>query len=85
MICHSILVEVLHLLQRINIELQQQNATDVETFLHLPSYIFNFFPTIMIWMFTILLPLLISWADRYLVKHPTRSSENHDIMKKTFW
>ena len=73
------------LLQKINIGLQQQNATHVEAFLDLPPTIVRFIPTLMIWMFTLLLPLLISWTDRYLVKHLTRSSENHDIMKKTFW
>ena len=72
-------------IQKIDIGLQHRNATRIDIFQDLPSYIVHFLPTLMIWMFTIVLPLIISWTDRYLVGHWTRSSENHDIMKKTFW
>ena len=44
----------------------------------------DFLPTLMLWTFTALLPVVIAWAD-LLVGHWTRSGQNHAIMKKTFW
>ena len=72
-------------MQEINIGLQQQNSSGIAVLQVLPSYIHDFIPTLMIWMFSILLPNLIIWSDRFLLGHWTRSSENHDIMRKTFW
>ncbi len=55
-----------------------------EDILHLSSVVVDFLPTLMLWGFTALLPLLVAWSDRFL-GHWTRSEENHNIMKKTFW
>lgn len=52
--------------------------------LKLPAPIIDFLPTILLWSFTALLPLLVAYSDRWL-GHYTRSEENHNIMKKTFW
>ena len=52
--------------------------------LHLPSWIMDFLPTIMLWTFASLMPLLVAWSDRFL-GHYTRSAENHNIMRKTFF
>ena len=60
------------------------NVSKIADILQLPSYIVDFVPTLMVWGFTALLPLLVSWSDRFL-GHWTRSEENHSIMKKTFW
>jgi len=48
------------------------------------SWIQDFLPTVMLWSFTALLPLLVSYSDRWLGRW-TRSEENHSIMRKTFW
>jgi len=50
----------------------------------LPAWLTDFLPTLAIWSFTALLPVVVAYADR-LVGHKTRSGENHAIMKKTFW
>jgi len=50
----------------------------------IPTYITDFLPTLLLWSFTALLPLLVSYSIRYL-GHWTRSGENHSIMRKTFW
>lgn len=55
-----------------------------EEFRKLPSWLTDFLPTLAIWSFTALLPVVVAYADR-LVGHWTRSGENHAIMKKTFW
>ncbi len=52
--------------------------------LNLSSVIVDFLPTLMLLGFTALLPLLVAWSDRFL-GHWTRSEENHNIMKKSFW
>jgi len=52
--------------------------------LHLSQTVLNFLPTLILWGFTALLPLLVAWSDRFL-GHWFRSVENHNIMKKTFW
>jgi len=49
-----------------------------------PSAITDFLPTLMLWSFTALLPVLVAYTDRWM-GHWTRSDENHNIMKKTFW
>jgi hypothetical protein len=72
-------------LDKLDVGLHQGNTTRIGAFQGIPSYILDFIPTLMIWIFTMLLPGIISWTDRYLVGHSTQSSENHDIMKKTFW
>jgi len=48
------------------------------------SYIMDFLPTLILWSFTALLPLLVSYSDRWLGRW-TRSEENHSVMRKTFW
>ena len=53
-------------------------------FRDVPSWLTDFLPTLMLWSFTALLPVVVGWAD-LLVGHETRSGENHAIMKKTFW
>jgi len=55
-----------------------------ELFSNLPSLITNFLPTLMLWSFTALLPVVVAYSDR-LLGHWTRSGENHAVMKKTFW
>ena len=52
-------------------------------FRDVPSWLTDFLPTLMLWSFTALLPVVVGWAD-LLVGHETRSGENHAIMKKTF-
>ena len=64
--------------------LQIESIDNVGKALELPAVIVNFLPTLMVWGFTALLPVLVSWSDRFL-GHWTRSAENHAIMKKTFW
>ena len=44
--------------------------------LHLPAPIIDFLPTVMLWSFTALLPLLVAYSDRWLGLY-TRSEENH--------
>ena len=56
----------------------------IEHFRYLPVWLTDFLPTLMLWTFTALLPVVIAWAD-LLVGHWTRSGQNHAIMKKTFW
>ena len=34
--------------------------------LQLPSWIVDFLPTLMLWSFTALMPLLVAWSDRLL-------------------
>ena len=70
-------------LEKIDIGLQQRNSTGIGGFQG--NNFLDFIPTLLIWIFTMLLPRIISWTDRYLVGHCTQSSENHQIMKKTFW
>ena len=48
------------------------------------KWMLDFIPTLMTLAFTAILPLTISWSDRFL-GHWTRSEENHSIMRKTFW
>ena len=50
----------------------------------LPAVMTDFLPTLMIWTFTALLPVVVAYAD-LLVGHWTRSGQNHAVMKKTFW
>ena len=66
--------------------LPETNATKpiIEHFRYLPVWLTDFMPTLMLWTFTALLPVVIAWAD-LLVGHWTRSGQNHAIMKKTFW
>jgi len=50
----------------------------------LPAWLTDFLPTLAIWSFTAMLPVVVAYAD-ILVGHWTRSGQNHAIMKKTFW
>ncbi|XP_023327129.1 CSC1-like protein 2 [Eurytemora carolleeae] len=59
-------------------------STKTDLFSDLPSWLTDFLPTLMIWTFTALLPVLVAYSDR-LLGHWTRSGENHAVMKKTFW
>ena len=52
--------------------------------LNLPSWIVDFLPTLMLNSFATLMPLLVAWSDRFL-GHYTRSGENHNIMRKTYF
>jgi len=64
-----------------------QNDTDppiLDHIRYLPVWLTDFLPTLMIWTFTALLPVVVAYAD-LLVGHWTRSGQNHAIMKKTFW
>lgn len=38
----------------------------------LPSWLVDFLPTILLWSFTALLPLLVVWSDRFLGKQLMR-------------
>merc|ERR1719427_2616678 len=60
------------------------NPPLMEDFRYLPVWFTGFLPTLMIWTFTALLPVVVAYAD-LLVGHWTRSGRNHAIMKKTFW
>ena len=72
------------LLTQVNKIGEKINVGWLATELQLPSWIVDFLPTLMIWSFTALLPVLVAWSDRFL-GHWTRSAENHSIMKKVFW
>ena len=60
------------------------SVNDIGGALHLSPALASFVPTIMTLAFAAILPLTVSWSDRFL-GHRTRSEENHSIMKKTFW
>jgi len=72
------------LLTQLNTFGENINIGSLAESLKLPSWITDFLPTLLIWSFTALLPVLVSWSDRFL-GHWTRSAENHSIMKKVFW
>ena len=74
-----------------NFTAKQENIASNDTappildhFRYLPVWLTDFLPTLMIWTFTALLPVVVAYAD-LLVGHWTRSGQNHAIMKKTFW
>merc|ERR1719154_862742 len=50
----------------------------------IPSWIKDFIPTLMLWSFTALLPVLVAYSVRML-GFWYRSEENHSIMIKSFW
>jgi len=60
------------------------NSTEIDDLLALPSWLTDFLPTLLLWTFTAVLPVLVAYSDR-LLGHWTRSGENHAVMKKTFW
>ena len=64
------------------------NVTNIEegitTIVELPEMISSFIPTLIKLGYVSILPLIVSWSDRYL-GHWTRSEENHSVMKKSFW
>ena len=62
----------------------QNGTSPIDHIRQLPVWLTDFLPTLMLWTFTALLPVVIAWAD-LLVGHWTRSGQNHAIMKKTFW
>lgn len=43
----------------------------------------RFLPTLLLWTVAALMPVLVSYSDQF-VRHWTRSSENHTVMRKTF-
>nr|CAD7585978.1 unnamed protein product [Timema genevievae] len=43
----------------------------------------EFLPTLLLWTVSALMPVLVSYSDRFL-SHWTRSEQNHSIMNKTF-
>ena len=64
---------------------QTQEFVDIfDKEIELPSIVVNFLPSLLLWSFSTFMPILIAWSDRFL-GHWTRSEENHNIMKKTFW
>lgn len=77
---------ILNILQNLTrpSELPLNSTAPAHPFSDLPSLLTDFLPTLMIWTFTALLPVLVAYSDR-LLGHWTRSGENHAIMKKTFW
>jgi len=62
----------------INSILQTEDAVKI------PSWITDFIPTLLLWSFTALLPVLVAYSVRWL-GFWYRSEENHSIMIKTFW
>lgn len=44
---------------------------------------YQFLPTLLLWTVAALMPVLVSYSDQF-VRHWTRSSENHTVMRKTF-
>jgi len=50
----------------------------------IPSWITDFIPTLLLWSFTALMPVLVAYSVRWL-GFWYRSEENHSIMIKTFW
>ena len=50
----------------------------------IPAGLKDFLPTLMLWSFTALLPVLVAYSVRWL-GFWYRSEENHSIMIKTFW
>jgi len=55
-----------------------------EDAIKIPSWITDFIPTLLLWSFTALLPVLVAYSVRWL-GFWYRSEENHSIMIKTFW
>lgn len=43
----------------------------------------QFVPTVLIWTFSALLPIIVYYSDQY-IGHWTRSAEHHAVMRKTF-
>lgn len=60
------------------------SVNEIGRAIHAPSWLAGFIPTVMTLAFSAILPLVVSWSDRFL-GHWFRSQENHSIMKKTFW
>ncbi|XP_078000639.1 osmosensitive cation channel TMEM63C-like [Glandiceps talaboti] len=50
--------------------------------MHSP-FVSQFLPTLLLWTFSALLPLLVAWSSQFEA-HWTRSDENHMVMRKTF-
>ena len=80
----QITAELVSQINQISAELGIPSIDEVGKTLELPAIIATFLPTLMVLAFTALLPLLVSWSDRFL-GHWYRSDENHAIMKKVFW
>jgi len=55
-----------------------------EETIKIPSWITDFIPTLLLWSFTALMPVLVAYSVRWL-GFWYRSEENHSIMLKTFW
>ena len=47
-------------------------------------FISQFLPTLLLWTFAALLPLLVVYSSYYFEFHWTRTTLNHTIMRKTF-
>lgn len=69
-------------------EIGNDNVTNIEegikSIVELPDLVSSFIPTLIKLAYVSILPLIVSWSDRYL-GHWTRSEENHSVMKKSFW
>ncbi|XP_059161039.1 CSC1-like protein 2 isoform X3 [Physella acuta] len=67
----------LHTLDMLNIDITKP----VEN-LH-SAYLVQFLPTLLLWLFSALLPNIVYWSDQ-IIGHWTRTAEHHAIMRKTF-
>ena len=50
----------------------------------IPSWMLSYFPTIILMLFTMLMPSVIAWSVRYL-GHSYKSTENYLVLRNTFW
>ena len=86
--CLAILGALLGYTNSLITEIGNGNVTSVEegitTIVGLPEIMSSFIPTLINLGYVSILPLIVSWSDRYL-GHWTRSEENHSVMKKSFW
>ncbi|KAK6998840.1 CSC1-like protein 2 isoform X2 [Biomphalaria glabrata] len=67
----------LHTLDMLNIDIKKP----VEN-LH-SAYLVQFLPTLLLWIFSALLPSIVYWSDQ-IIGHWTKTAEHHAIMRKTF-
>lgn len=68
----------LHTLDLLNINLSKK----VDENLH-SAYLVQFLPTLLLWIFSALLPNIVYWSER-LIGHWTKTAEHHSVMRKTF-
>ncbi|XP_067007803.2 calcium permeable stress-gated cation channel 1 isoform X2 [Anabrus simplex] len=66
---------VINMLDNLQLSHQLQNMSPVLS---------EFVPTLLLWMVAALLPVLVSYSDKWL-SHWTRSEQNYAVMRKTFF